>query len=445
MLTQIACPRCRTPFSADIHQIIDVGRVPELKQMFVSGALNVVQCPACGAVTQVATPLLYHDPAHELFMVYVPMEMGLRQPDQERLIGQLVKRAMDSLPPEQRRGYMLQPQTIISLQTFMEKVLETEGITKEDLERQQKQANLLRELMASDANGMGILIDENDTLVDGQFFALLRTLLDASEAAGEETQALKLINIQAQLYQLSTFGRKLEKQQRAVHALSREARKEGLTPKLLLKHVMANRDDQEAVQAIVGAGLSAFNYEFFVLLTEKIEKRQKSGAGADELVALREQLLAMQQQIEQQSREVLGRVEQLLRRILSAEDMAKVIADNLKDIDDTFMYLLGASIEQAHQRGDKNGLAALQEVQNLILAEMERQAPPEIQLLNQLLRAEDEVALERLITEHRELVSPQMLQLIRSLENDERAGTDPRLNQQLKKVERLIEAKLALQ
>ena len=38
-------------------------------------------------------------------MVYVPMELSLSQTDQEKLIGDLVRQAMDSLPPEQRRGY----------------------------------------------------------------------------------------------------------------------------------------------------------------------------------------------------------------------------------------------------------------------------------------------------------------------------------------------------
>ena len=131
MPTQITCPVCQTQHVADVQQIVDVGRDPQLKQAFLSGYLNAAQCPNCGSVTQVGSPLLYHDPEHELFIVYVPMELSLSQPDQEKLIGDLVRRAMDSLPPEQRRGYMLQPQTVLSMQTLMEKVLETEGITPE--------------------------------------------------------------------------------------------------------------------------------------------------------------------------------------------------------------------------------------------------------------------------------------------------------------------------
>ena len=149
MQTQITCPRCQTPFAADVHQIIDVGREPQLKELFLNGYLNVAQCPACSAVTRITTPMLYHDPAHELFMVHVPIEMSLPYDAQEKLIGDLVRQTMDSLPPEQRRGYMFQPETVLSLQTFVEKVLETEGVTQEMIARQRGQADLLRQLLAS--------------------------------------------------------------------------------------------------------------------------------------------------------------------------------------------------------------------------------------------------------------------------------------------------------
>ena len=84
MQTQITCPSCGTPFAAEVHQIIDVGRQPELKQMLLSGQLNVAVCPSCGTGGQLATAMLYHDPAHELFMIYVPQEMQLDQMQQQQ-------------------------------------------------------------------------------------------------------------------------------------------------------------------------------------------------------------------------------------------------------------------------------------------------------------------------------------------------------------------------
>src|SRR5690554_3440112 len=111
MLHQINCPRCSSPITVDVYQVVDAQRTPELKYALLNGQLNAFVCPNCGLAGQMASPLLYHDSEHELFMVYVPMELNMSRVEQERLIGQMVKQVMDSLPPEARRGYMLQPQT----------------------------------------------------------------------------------------------------------------------------------------------------------------------------------------------------------------------------------------------------------------------------------------------------------------------------------------------
>ncbi|MCI0397794.1 MAG: CpXC domain-containing protein, partial [Chloroflexi bacterium] len=343
MLTQIVCPKCQNPYTAEVHQIVDVGQEPELKMALLNGYLNVAVCPHCRTATQVATPLLYHDPEHELFMVYVPIELSMKQADQEKLIGQLVRRAMDNLPPEQRRGYMFQPQTIISLQTFMEKILETEGITPEMLARQRKQAELLQTLSTADKEVVDILLKERADEIDEGFFALLRASVDAAEQAGQDDRALKLINLQARLYRETEYGRRLDQQQRALHAFSRDARKEGLTPKLLLKHVLANRDDEMVVDALIMAGQQAFNYQFFAELSDKIEKRQKSGVESEEYVKLREHLLEIQEALQRRSQEILEGAQRTLQEILRAEDKAAAVRANLGHIDDAFMYVLSAN------------------------------------------------------------------------------------------------------
>jgi len=226
MQSQVTCPACQTQFVGELHQILDVGQNPELKELLLSGYLNVVQCPSCGSVTQVATPLLYHDPEHELFMVHVPMEMNLSHDEQQKVIGRLVRTSMDRLPAEERRGYMLQPQTIFSLQTLLEKVLETEGVTPEMIARQRSQAELLQRLVGLDKDAALGLIREHENDIDETFFALLRTLMESAEQGGQDQDYLQMINLQALLYRESEYGQQLEKQQKAIHLLSRDAKKE---------------------------------------------------------------------------------------------------------------------------------------------------------------------------------------------------------------------------
>jgi hypothetical protein len=174
MQTQISCPRCQSPMIADVHQVIDVGQQPELKQRLLSGQINVAVCQNCGAAGQLSTPLVYHDPQHELFMLYIPSEMPMDQVEREQWIGRLTRQVVDNLPPEQRKGYLFQPQEIINMETFMEKVLETEGVTKEMIERQKKQSQLLQTLIRADKDVQEHLIKERVSEIDETFFAMLQ-------------------------------------------------------------------------------------------------------------------------------------------------------------------------------------------------------------------------------------------------------------------------------
>jgi hypothetical protein len=443
MQTQITCPNCQTPYIADVHQIVDVGLNPSLKQIFLSGQLNIAQCPSCQAVTQVSTPLLYHDPEHEIFTVYVPMEMGLGHNDQEKLIGQLVKQAMDNLPPEQRRGYMFQPQTVLSMQTLMEKVLETEGVTPEMIARQRSQAELLETLVTADQDVADVLIKERVDEIDESFFILLRTMLEAAENANREEETLKLINLQAKLYRETEYGRRLERQQQALRSFSRDVNQAGeLNQKLLLKHVIANREDDMVISALVSSGQQAFDYEFFVQLSEKIDKREKAGIDASELVALREKLLELQRSMEQRSREIVEVAQDTLKKILQADDREAAVRSHLGEMDDVFMYVLSANLSQAEQRGDLDYAAILHQIQDLVIQEMEKQAPPELRLVNQLIRAENADEQRELLAENSNLVNPELLQIVKALESEAKGSGENSLDGRLREVEAMIEAQL---
>lgn len=443
MQTQITCPVCQTNFVDEVHQIVDVGQNPELKEMFLGGYLNVVQCPSCGSVTQVGTPILYHDPEHELFLVHVPMEMNLSHEDQQQLIGQMVRRAMDNLPAEQRRGYMFQPQTMISMQSLVEKVLEAEGITPEMIAQQRAQADLLQDLLTADKETTNKLIEEREDEIDATFFALLRAVMESAERAGQEEQLMKLLNLQATLLRKTEYGQQLERQQQAIHALNREAKQAGeFTPRLLLKHVLANRDDMAVVDSLVVAGQQVFNYEFFVLLSERIEKRQKSGINADELLALREHLLQLQKEMEQRSREIMADAQKTLNKLLSADDKKAAIRANLGNIDDVFMLLLSATMSQAENRGDTAQLAELQGIQESIIQEVEQQAPPEVRLINQLLMAGSDEEMRQLLDENTELVQPELMELLGAISAQADESDDEELKSRLERVETVIANRL---
>lgn len=445
MRTQVKCPQCGTPYLAEVHQVIDTRQNPELKQQLLSGQLNLAICPNCGAGGQISTVLLFHDPEHELFMVHVPHELNLNQVQREEIIGQLSQQVMNNTSPEQRRAYMFQPQMILNMQTFMEKVLETEGITPEMIARQRKQAELLRTLATADKDVADLLIKERMDEIDETFFAMLQSTIDAASQTNDNKQLLPLVNLRARLMTETPAGRRLEKRQVALHKFNQDARKQGgLTPELLLKHIVANQENEDIVNALVLAGQGALSYQFFQLLTEEIEKQEKSGdqASAQRLSEIRTNLLQLYDAMQQQSQQILKTAENTLESILTAPDKKAAIKENQEQIDDAFMYVLSARIAEAEQEGKKADAQALNELYELILEEAESELPPEIRLLNQLVRVKTKKEQARLIEENQELVSPELLMLVeRILEQAQEAGQEE-LNGRLQSAKSLIEARL---
>ncbi len=447
MPTQLNCPRCRTPYLADVRQIVDVGREPQLKQQLLSGQLNVAVCPNCGAAGQIATPILYHDPAHQMFMVYIPQELNMPHHEQERFIGQMVQQVMNSVPQEQRKAYLLQPETILTMKTLMERVWGTEGVTPEMLEQQRKQQELLRTLITADYDVVDYLLKERGREITEEMISALRQALSQAEQAQAEKEMVKISNLLARLMTETTAGKRLQKQQIAMHKLQLDVKKADgqLTPEVLAKHVIANADDPQLATAIAVTGQSALSYEFFTLLTQEVEKRQKLGGdvAAASIVHLREQLLQLYQNLQQQSRAILDRAEATLQAILNAPDKQAEIESRIEEIDDAFMYILGGRIQQAEQRGQTIEATALQHVQDTIVQMAEDQVPPELRFINELIEAGSDDAMRQVLKNNPQMVHPEMLQMLEMMKQSA-ATQQPQLVDVLNKAQTMIQTRLTL-
>jgi hypothetical protein len=445
MYSQITCPNCSTPYTAEVHQIVDVGRQPELKQMLLSGQLNVAVCPNCGAGGQLSSVVLYHDPDHELFMVYVPQEMQLDQMQQEQYIGRLTREVLDNTPMEQRRAYMLQPTMVLTMQGFIENVLETEGITKEMIERQRKQAELLETLAKADSDVADYLIKERINEIDETFFLMLKSFIERAVQMDDNEQVLPLVNLQAKLMTATVVGQRIEKRQIALHALNQDAKAaDGLTTLILLKHVLKNQEDRETVLAIAQAGASAMTYEFFTGLTAEIEKQEMAGqaAAVARLTLLRDDLLKMQEEMQKASQQVMQQAQQDLEMILASADLQQTVQANMNKFDDALMYVLTAEISRAEQNNEPERLERLNQVRELIINQVEGQTPPEIQLLTKLTYAETDEEMEQLLDQNQDLLSDDLLKVVDLLQDQVKESGQEQLVDRLGRVKGLIAARL---
>ncbi len=444
MHTQITCPQCGTPYTAEVHQFVDSKQTPQLKKQLLNGQLNMAVCPNCGYGGQMSTILLFHDAEYEKFIVHIPAQMNLDSIQREQMIGQLTRQAMDSLPPEERRAYMFQPQIMLNMQTFMENVLETEGITKEMIEHQRKQSELLAKLARADKDVADYLIKENLSQIDEAFFAMLQSYIDAASQMNDDKQLLPLINLRAKLMTQTSVGQRIEKRQTAMHALNRDAKKAGgLSPQMLLDHVLKNLGEQDIVDGLVAAGQSALTYDFFSLMTAEIEKLEKSDKDrAQQVISLRDDLLEWQKEMRAQSEQVVNAAMQTLQAVMDAPDKQAALAAHADKIDDVFMYVLQAQSAQAEREGNEALLQNLVEIQAMIVQQVEQQMPPHIQFLNQLVRTESLDEQQKMLDENAHLLSGDMLTLVDQVIGQAGQTGDEMLNERLQTVKSLISARV---
>ena len=159
-----------------------------------------------------STPLVYHDPEKELLLTFFPPELGLPVNEQEKLIGPLINQAVNKLPLEKRKAYILRPQTMFTMQVMIEKILESDGITKEMIQNQEKKIALIRELMTSpDSNRLAILENQKE-LVDDNFFSLFSRILESASASQDKASMEQLIQVEKLLLENTEIGQEMKKQ-----------------------------------------------------------------------------------------------------------------------------------------------------------------------------------------------------------------------------------------
>jgi hypothetical protein len=298
--TQIACPRCKQPITANVEQLFDVSSDPGAKQRLLSGVSNMAHCPHCGFEGRLATPIVYHDADKELLLTYFPPELGMPVTEQEKLIGPLINQVTNRLPAEKRKAYLFKPVANLTYDSMIETILGKDGITPEMIKAQQERLNLIDRLLAASAPDVRTqLIKENKTLIDEQFFVLFSRLLQAGLGSGQEALAKQMSDLQKQLLTETEVGRRLQESVGELEAASKALQEAGqnLTREKLLDLVVQAPNDAR-VKAYVSLARNGMDYVFFQNLTEKIDKA--SGDEKKKLEQLREKTLDYVNELDKQ-------------------------------------------------------------------------------------------------------------------------------------------------
>ncbi len=436
--TQTNCPRCRQPVIAEIEQLFDQNIDPRAKQKLLSGAVNFIQCPNCGYEGNLSTPIVYHDPDKELLLTYFPPELGLPVNEQEKRIGPLIKQVLEKLPQEKRKGYLFKPQTMFTMQTMIEKILEADGVTKEMLDTQQKKAKLIERLVLASPDSVLEIISQEEAQIDEEFFQLLSRLIQLTMNQGDQEGTNKLAALQKLLVENTKVGKELEEKtieiNNAIKALQ-EASKNGLTREKLLD-LIVNTSSDTGIAMLVSLARQGLDYNFFEILTNRIDA--SSGEEQTHLMEVREKLLNMTREMDQAIQAEMENARKVLSEIIAAEDVEAEMQKKLPQLDEYFVEVVRTELESAKRANDQVRMEKLQKVAAVIDA---ASAPPaEIQLIEKMLGFEDDAQLQAFLQEHSELLTPEFVQVLNNvvMQSEQQGGQPPELIERLQQINRLV-------
>jgi hypothetical protein len=354
---QITCPKCGNKHAAQVVSIIDVEQDPQLKAMLLQGALNTVTCPVCGAPGRVSAPLLYHDPRKELLMVYVPPELNLPMAEREKLTGSLVSALMTSVPPDQRKGYFLNPRPALTMQGLIDEILKADGITKEMLDEQRARTKLLQDLVRAvdDEAQLNALVEQNKARIDYSFFLTLAAAAQGSASAGQTQLAEKLLQLRDALLARLPISMP-------------EPLPDDTPPSVLIDKLLAAKD-KEMRWAYVLYNRPLLNYSFFQELTSRSDRA--APAEAEALRTLRTDLLEMTEQLDKEARAAQEAKFKLLQDLMASTDPMKTLREQQPEVDNLFLTILAAAQREAQQKGDAQVAQRLQMIQESVLKLMQ--------------------------------------------------------------------------
>lgn len=412
--TQTSCPNCKQPVIVEIQQLFDLTQDPLAKQKLLTNSVNVLHCPTCSYQGMLALPIVYHDPEKELLLTFFPPDLNTPINEQEKKIGPLINQVMNHLPQEKRKAYLLQPQTMLTYQTLIEKILEADGITKEMIEDQQKKINLLERLITTKKPERLEIIKQEEELIDIVFFNLLSRILQSTLSQGNEESKNEIIELQNDLFENTKVGKEIYSQAKETEIIIKnlqEAGKDGLTREKLLDVITGATSDVQ-VSMVVSLARAGMDYAFFQLLSQKIDDvgdNQKK----ESLISLREKLLNLTDEYDQKVKEEVDNAKILLDKILSSDNIEEAMLSNSEQINEFFVHNLESELTQARKNGDLERISNIEKI--MVVLEKANQKPEEVNFIEELLSIQNEDELTKMIQENNEKITDELLSMLNNI------------------------------
>jgi hypothetical protein len=278
-----------------------------------------------------------------------------------------------------------------------------EGVSREQLESQRRKLRLLGRLQdATSDEVVEVIARENEKDLDYEFFLLLNNLAERMTVQGDEVEAGRLRTLRQKLLQYSDAARQGDVQSEQI--ISKED---------ILESLLA-AEDEEQQKSLVAAARPLLDYGFFQTLTAMMERAEQAGDAeeAQQLLDLRSKLLDWTDELDAEAKKIWQRKGKLIEEILRSPDWRSALEPKWQEIDPVFLTILSSNVQLAKEQGNEQAATMLQQLADLALVIAREHAPPEVQLLNQLLEADYPDATQRILEQNRDRLDTDFLALI---------------------------------
>ena len=202
--------------------------------------------------------------------------------------------------------------------------------------------------------------------------------------------------------------------------------------------MIINTQNEIRLSTIVSLTRPGIDYQFFQLLSEKIDKAR--GEGRNRLVKLRETLLELTQEIDKKVEEHVSQVREVIATIAQASDVKNAMLRALPVVDEYFIREINTSLEKARKDGDLELIGKYQQMIDVV--QQAAQRPPEIQLIEELLAVPEDINQESgwksILDENQDLVTPEFLTTLANVAAQAESGDDRELANQLRSLNRAV-------
>jgi hypothetical protein len=413
---------------AQVFTVIDVGVQPELKNYLLAGQLNVAVCPNCGTPAMIAAPLIYHDPAKQLFLIHFPQQLNARPEEQERFIGDATSLIMRELPADAPKGYLLAPRRFLTLNSLLDTVLEADGISREVIEAQRARVELISRMADAFEQGeqqLAAAVAQNKAALDYEFFATLTAFADASAQGGRDESAQLLEDLREKLIELTGFD-----------ASTLEQPGEQYDDLDVDEAIQRLADAPEAeLEQTIAELRPAIDYDFFETWTSRIDAATQAGdsATAERLTARRATILETVERMDKQAQEMFEAGASVLEQILAAPDTAAALREHADKLDEAFLLVLQANAAAAERMSNTQAVARLAEIERLAIEIAQESLTPEERFINELLSAEKPQDATKLLRQNPRMITADFVKRLNELadqmEGDSRKPLGERLRQ----------------